>query len=104
MKANPDKCHPFTSATTSIAITIKDNEILNSETEKLLGVTIYNKLNFSNHLQKMLKKANQKVHVLTRITSYMSIPKRKLLISSFFISQYNYCPLEWMCHSRLMNN
>ena len=32
-----------------------------SESEKLLGVTIDNKLNFNNHLQKILKKANQKV-------------------------------------------
>ena len=67
-------------------------------------MTIDNKLNFNNHLQKILKKANQKVHVLARITPYMSIPKRKLLMNSFFISQFNYCPLVWMCHSRLMNN
>ena len=31
MRANPDKCLLFTSATTSMAIKIKDNEILNSE-------------------------------------------------------------------------
>ena len=104
MKANSDKCHLLTSSTDSIAIKIKDNEILNSESEKLLGVTIDNKLNFNNHLQKILKKANQKVHVLARITPYMSIPKRRLLMNSFFISQFNYCPLVWMCHSRLMNN
>ena len=104
MKANPDRCHLLTSSTDSIAIKIKDNDILNSESEKLLGVTIDNKLNFNNHLQKILKKANQKVHVLARITPYMSIPKRKLLMNSFFISQFNYCPLVWMCHNGLMNN
>ena len=72
MKANPDKCHLLTSATASIAIKIKDNEILNIESETLLGMTI-DKLNFNNHLQKILKKANQKVHVLARTTPYMSI-------------------------------
>ena len=46
MKANPDKCHLLTSATALIAIKIKDNEILNSEKEKLLRVAIDNKLNF----------------------------------------------------------
>ena len=25
-------------------------------------------------------------------------------MNSFFISQFNYCHLVWMCHSRLMNN
>ena len=34
----------------------------------------------------------------------MSIPKRNLLMNSFFTSQFNYCPLSWMCHSRTMNN
>ena len=67
-------------------------------------MTINNKLNFNNHLQKILKKASQKVHVFARITPYMTIPKRKLLTNSFFISQFNYCHLVWMCHSRLMNN
>ena len=42
----------LTSYTTSIAIKIKYNETLNSESEKLLGMTIDNKLNFNNHLQK----------------------------------------------------
>ena len=57
MKANPDKCHLFTSATASIGIKIKDNEILNSASEKLIGVTIDNKLNFNSHLQKIIKKS-----------------------------------------------
>ena len=73
MKTNPDKCHLLMSITASIVIKIKDNEILNSESEKLLGVTIDNKLNFKNHLQKVLKKTNQKVHVLARITPYMKL-------------------------------
>ena len=67
-------------------------------------MTIDNKLNFNNHLQKILKKANQKVHVLARITPNISISKRKLVMNFFFISQFNYCPLVQMCHSRLMNN
>ena len=25
-------------------------------------------------------------------------------MNSFFISQFNYCPLIWMCHSRTINN
>ena len=61
MKGNPDKRNLLTSATASIAIKIKYNEILNSKSEKLLGVTIDNKLNFNNYLQKLLKEANQKV-------------------------------------------
>ena len=78
--------------------------MLTSECKKILAVAIDNKFNFNNHLQKIIKEANQKVYVWARTTQYMRIPKRKLLMDSFFISQFNYCPLVWICHSRLMNN
>ena len=35
---------------------------------------------------------------------YMSLSKKKKLVSSFFNSQFNYCPLKWMFHSRIINN
>ena len=34
----------------------------------------------------------------------MSIEKRRILIKSFFESQFEYCPLIWMCHSTTLNN
>ena len=42
--------------------------------------------------------------MLSRITPYMNLTKRKLLMNSFFTSQFNYCPLVWMCHNRTINN
>ena len=104
MKANHDKYHLLMSTLTSISIKVKDYMIKNSDNEKLLGVTDDANLNFNCHLENILKKASKKVHVLARITPYMSIPKRKLLMNSFFTSYFNYCPLTWMCHSRAMNN
>ena len=89
---------------TPISIKVKDYIIKDSDYEKLLGVTVDANLNFNCHLETILKKASKKVHVLARITPYMSIPKRKLLMNSFFTSPFNYCPLTWMCHSRTMNN
>ena len=58
MNANPDKCHLPASGSASTVEKIKDNVILNSEGEKLLAVTVDNKLNFNNHLQKIRKTAN----------------------------------------------
>ena len=104
MKANPDKCHLLTSSMTPTSINMKGYVINNSLCEKLLGVTIDSKLSFNAHLDKILIKARQKVHVLARIAPYMSISKRKLIMNSFFTSQFNYCPLVWMCHSRSMNS
>ena len=85
---------------TPISIKVKDYIIKNSDNEKVLRVTVAANLNFNCYLENILKKAVKKVHVLARITPYMSIPKRKLLMNSFFTSQFNYCPLTWMSHSR----
>ena len=45
-----------------------------------------------------------KKRALSRITPQLDFKKRKLLINSFFISQFNYCQLIWMCHNRTKNN
>ena len=34
----------------------------------------------------------------------MGINKRRILMKSYIFSQFNYCPLIWMCHSRSLNN
>ena len=104
IKANQDKCHLLMSALTPISSKVKGYIIRTSDNEKLLAVAVDANLNFNYHLENILKKASKKVHVLARITHYMSIPKSEQLMNSFFTSQFNYCPLTWMCHSRTMNN
>ena len=101
----PHESKPWqTSTLTPIFIKKKDYIIKNCDNEKLLGVTVDANLNSNCHIENILKKACKKVHVLARITPYMSIPKRKLLMNSFLTSQFNYCSLTWMCHSRTINN
>ena len=34
----------------------------------------------------------------------MSFDKRRMIIKAFMCSQFNYCPLIWMFHSRIVNN
>ena len=34
----------------------------------------------------------------------MNIPKRRIIMKSFVTSQFGYCPLIWMFHSRRLNN
>ena len=33
----------------------------------------------------------------------MTLNKRRILMKSFIISQFNYCPLIWMIHNRGLN-
>ena len=85
IKANRDKSHLLTGTLTLISIKVKDSVIENSDNKKLLGVTIEATLSFNCHFEVILKKASKKVHVLARVTPYMIIPRRKLLMNSFFL-------------------
>ena len=70
---------------------------------KLLGLWIDNKLTFEEHIRTLLKKGNQKLHALMRVSKYMSTEKLRLLMKTFIETQFNYCPLIWMFHSRKLN-
>ena len=74
--------------------------INNSNEEKLLGIKIDTKLSLENHVSSLCKKASQKLHALARIVNNMDLSKRKCLMKAFVTSQFNYCPLIWMFHSR----
>ena len=104
MKANPDKCHLLTSSSDKVSICVDNYNIKSSKCEKLLGIKIDNKLNFNTHVDEICKKAGQKLNALSRVTPYMDLSKRRILLNAFFISQFSYCPLVWMFHSRGKNN
>ena len=104
MKANPDKCHLLVTTNTLTSVNINGFQITNSTEEKLLGIKFDSKLSFENHVSSLCKKASQKLHALTRIVNYMNLSKRKALMKTFVISQFNYCPLVWMFHSRKLNH
>ena len=65
----------------------------NSKNEKLLGVTIDNRLSFIEHVIKICDKASQKLNALARLSSFMSLEKRRIIMKTFVHSQFGYCPL-----------
>ena len=52
--------------------------------------------------QKCIKQKN--IYALARISHYLDEQKRKMLMKSFVISQFNYCPIIWMYCQRKSNN
>ena len=70
----------------------------------MLGVNIDSKLYFDFHVNYLRNKANKKLRALARVTPYMTLEKKKIVMNSFFDAQFNYCPLIWMLHSRKNNN
>ena len=104
LKGNTDKCHLIVSSDDPTEIQVGESVIKNIICEELPGIKIDNKLTFDEHISGLCKKAANKLRALARITLYMSLPKKKLLLNSFFNTQFNYCPLVWMLHSRSNNN
>ena len=88
----------------TVKIKIGNFDITNSKSEKLLGVEFDHKLSFDDHISELCKKASIKIYALSRVASYMNISKRRILRNAFFKSQFSYCPLVWMCHSRGNND
>ena len=103
-QVNVNKCHLLVSSDESCTAKIEDFSIKNSIEEKLLGVKFDSNLSFENHVTSLCKKASQKLHALARISHYMDLNKRRNLMKAFITSQFSYCPLIWMFHSRNLNN
>ena len=84
--------------------TRNDATIESSKEENVLGITIDDKLTFTSHLGNIIKKANQKLHALSRVKCYMGSDQNKLIMPSFTKSQFSYCRLIWMFCSRTSMN
>ena len=86
-----------------LKINIKDS-LTSNEKVKLLGETVDNKLSFEPHFSLVCKKISQKIHALARVSKFISKKKLRFILKAFILSQFSYCPLVWMCHSRTLNN
>ena len=85
-------------------VSIGDASIKTSTKETLLGILIDSELSFDQQISSICSKASKKLHALGRIATFMSFNKCRTLVKAFIESEFNYCPLIWMFHSRAMNN
>ena len=84
---------------------MKDGSFIKSNTKEiLLGMTIDRDLKFYEHVNNLCKKACQKLNAFVRLTPFMNIDKKRMTMKAFIESQFGYCPLVWMFHSRSLNN
>ena len=104
MKPNDDKCHLIVCSHDQFSVTLGNEKIETTHSVELLGVTIDKNLNFTDHVSKLCKKGNQKLHAIARISKYLNEDMLKLAMKTFIQSQFNYCPLVWMFHNRTLNN
>ena len=87
-----------------LKINYKGSPISNEKIVKLLRVTVDNKLSFEPHLDLVCKKVSPKLHALARVSKLILKKKLRVIMKAFIMSQFSYCPLVWMYHSRTLNN
>ena len=106
MKLNTDKCHLLLAGHKHEHIWAKigNDNIEESMHQRLLGVTIDNKLRFNTHIIDICKIAQQKLSALIRHSHILNFEKRRILLKSFIESQFGYSPLVWMFHDRGVEN
>ena len=104
MKANSDKSHLLLSCKQPSTVTIDDTFIESNVKEVLLGIIIDRDLKFDDHVNNLCKKACQKLNALSCLAPFMNLDKRRIIMKAFIESQFGYCPLVWMFHSRSLNN
>ena len=104
LKANSGKSHLLTTSDNIQHINVGVNQLSSSKYEELLGILIDHKLTFENHLLNIVQKVNQKLQALARISKYIPRKKLRIIMKAFVSSQFAYCPLIWMFHSRQINH
>ena len=92
------------SGTKTTHANVDGSMIKSSQKEILLGVNLDSDLKFEDHVNFMCKKASQKLYALARIAPFMDLKQRRNIMKAFVESQFGYCPLIWMFHSRGLHN
>ena len=88
----------------SLSITVGSYTVSSTDVVKLLGINIDSQLTFYPHVKEVCKKASQKIKALLRIRNYLSQSQTDLLLNSYILSAFNYCPLVWMFCSKQAHN
>ena len=85
MIASNDRFHLILSSPDEdAAIQTEESRIKCSKVKKLLGIHIDYKLKFDNLVDTICKKVQGKLAAHSRITNYMELPKRRILMNMFF--------------------
>ena len=81
---------------TNIPFTIDNQTIKSVPSVELLGIHLDDKLNFHLYISNICRSAANQLNALIRLKSYLSFNAKRVLINSYIIYNFNYCPLVWM--------
>ena len=109
MIANPDKFqaiiinrNPKKCPINEHVIKINEHIITSQNCVTLLGMDIDDQLTFTKHIKTKMRNAAGQLNYLNTKEKFLNPEAKKVLIESFIMSNFNYCPLVWMfCNSKL---
>ena len=89
----------------SLEIQVNDQILSQNNSLKMLRVTLYDKLNFNDHICNICKTTYGQINALKRISCFLNTECRFDVYKSFINADFNCCPLVWMfCGKKLEEN
>ena len=85
MKVNTGKSRLPVSGNVRATAKIDNNYTEPEKEEESLGITIDSNLTFENHVDNICKNASQKLNALARITSYINMQERRIIMKAFIL-------------------
>ena len=80
-------------------VVIDNKQIKTVSSIELLEIQLDDKLNCSPYISNICKSAANQLNALIRLQKFLSFKEKKVLINSYFLANFNYCPLVWMFSS-----
>ena len=104
MIVNPDKFQAILldkrkSGHTNQRIVVDNQYIKVVSSVELLGIQIDDKLEFNLHISNICRSAANQLNALFRLKRFLGYKEKMILINSYFMANFNYCPLVWMFSS-----
>ena len=104
MIVNPDKFQAILldkrkSGHTNQRIVVDNQYIKVVSSVELLGIQIDDKLEFNLHISNICRSAANQLNALFRLKRFLGYKEKRILINSYFMANFNYCPLVWMFSS-----
>ena len=105
MIANPGKFH-------LMFLSANEKDLINQQTINMKGISLESEANFtllgvdidnrlSCHINNLCRKAANQINALKRLSSFMGMTEKTILMKSFILSNFKYCPPVWhFCSKR----
>ena len=84
---------------TNQLIVVDNQNIKVVSSVELFGIQIDDKLNFNVHIGNIFRSAADISNALIRLRRFLRFKEKGILINSYFMANFNYCPLVWMFSS-----